>query len=84
MRLASGERASIWRWNVATPSALRLTGERDEHQSRHDDDRADDEPDHDTVPTWSLMGVAAVPQSAPPAQVSCFQIGADAFSVSIA
>src|SRR6476619_455977 len=60
------------------------TGEGDQRQTDHDDDRAEDDPDHDAEPTRSLMGCAAVPQSEPSAHVSCFQIGAEALSSSIA
>ncbi len=57
-------------------------------ERRHDgddDDNADDEHDHRPAPRTAvgLTGtVPPVPESAPSAHTSCFQIGAEAFSAS--
>ena len=53
-----------------------------QHDHRDDDDD-DDQHRHDTAPA-PRIGVAPVPHALPSRQVSCFQIGTDAFSASMA
>jgi len=57
-----------------------------EDEDHEDDDESNDERDHSVVSTvrGTAMSWEPVPQSDPSAQTSCFQIGADSFSASIA
>jgi hypothetical protein len=68
----------------------RLARHDDEHRE-HDDDDGENDPDHERLPppavgtaSGATGTCAPVPQSAPSAHTSCFQMGALAFSASIA